>query len=530
MTVFASVRYRLVPEHKGKENENIWKVEIVLHHHHEWRTIPTNLYAASKDITPQMKLRNNRVLHDTMELLHLYRQRLEHLKLRNYELDTDTILKIITVQSEVDIDFLSFGEHWIENKRKVKKGIGNYIAAFNSFKRFIGKDKLPCSKMSAQLLKEFERSMSDSPCAQYNYTHAIKFMFNELREIYNDNDSNMLFVKRSVERWEPDKPYYPKSGYRALTLEQIRAIAAIPDEKRANSKRNFARDVFLISFMTMGTNAIDLYNCEYDENGNITYERAKVKNRRADKARMVIRPYPLLLPYLEKYNVRRFDPKKVFRFYRNYNTPNSFTYALDRGLKSVGEAIGVPGLTFYAARHSMATIATNDLGINKYVVHEMLNHRIPLFRVTSMYIRKTFDEINAANFKLLDYVFGEREEEGVRNTFVDPDGEFGSSVFIDCLEEVDDNPISFNYMVIPQDKLPDDTWRVIIRMAYEGEDVDIPTSIIVGKDDLNRDFEIMDASIIDRCEALAEICRDKISDINFGTIDNIQDILAILRD
>jgi hypothetical protein len=98
------------------------------------------------------------------------------------------------------------------------------------------------------------------------------------------------------------------------------------------------------------------------------------------------------------------------------------------------------------------------------------------------------------------------------------------------LEEVDDNPISFNYMVIPQDKLPDDTWRVIIRMAYEGEDVDIPTSIIVGKDDLNRDFEIMDASIIDRCEALAEICRDKISDIDFGTIDNIQDILAILRD
>ena len=71
---------------------------------------------------------------------------------------------------------------------------------------------------------------------------------------------------------------------------------------------------------------------------------------------------------------------------------------------------------------------------------------------------------------------------------------------------------------------------MILRVAYRGEDVDIPTSIIVDKNDMNRNFEIMDTDIIDRCEALAEICRDKISDINFGTIDNIQDILAILRD
>ena len=529
MKVWASVRYKLVPEHKGKDKENIWKVEIVLHHHHEWRTIPTNLYASSKDITPEMKLRNNRVLRDTMEILRLYRQRLEHLQLRNYDLDTDTILKLITVRSEVDIDFFSFGEHWIENKRKSKKGIGNYSSAFNSFKRFVGKDSLPCSKMSSQLLKEFERSLSASPCAANNYTHAIRFMFNEIREIYNDNDSDMLFVRRSVERWKADKPYIPKSGYRALTLEQIRAIAALPDEKRSNSQRNFAKDVFLISFMTMGSNAIDLYNCEYDEDGNITYERAKVKDRRADKARIVIKPYPLLLPYLEKYNVRRFDPKKVFRFYRKYSNPNTFTGSLDRGLKVVGEEIGVPDLTFYAARHSMATIATNDLGINKYVVHEMLNHRIPLFRVTSMYIRQSFDEINNANFKLLDYVFGEREEEGTRNTFIDPDGEFGSSVFIDSLEELDDEPVTFNYMVIPQDMLPDETWRVVIRMAYQGEDVEIPTSVIVGKDDLNRDFEIIDGCTIDRCEALVESCREKVRDLDFDCINSIQDILLLLR-
>ena len=529
MAVCASVRYRLVPEHRGKEKENIWKVVIVLHHHHEWRTIPTNLYAASKDITPEMKLRNNRVLHDTMEILHLYRQRLEHLQLRNYDLDTDTILKLITVRSEVDIDFFSFGEHWIENKRKVKKGIGNYSAAFNSFRRFVGKSSLPCSRMSSQLLKEFERSLSAIPCAACNYTHAIRFMFNEIREIYNDNDSDMLFVRRSVERWKADKPYIPKSGYRALTLEQIRAIAALPDEKRSNSQRNIARDVFLISFMTMGSNAVDLYSCEYDDDGNITYERAKVKDRRDDKARIVIRPYPLLLPYLEKYNVRRFHPKKVFRFYRKYSNASSFTNSLDRGLKLVGEEIGVPDLTFYAARHSMATIATNDLGINKYVVHEMLNHRIHLFKVTDRYLRQSFDEINDANFKLLDYVFGCHEEEGTRNTFVDPDGEFGCSVFVDSLEEVEDSLVSLRYMVIPQDKLPEEKWRVIMRMTFMDESVDIPTSIIVGKDGLNKNFDITDGSIIDRCETLLQQCEQELKVIDIDKMNSIKELLDALN-
>ena len=44
----SSIRYVLTPEHRGKEN--LWKVDIILHHHYERRTIPTNIYATTKDI------------------------------------------------------------------------------------------------------------------------------------------------------------------------------------------------------------------------------------------------------------------------------------------------------------------------------------------------------------------------------------------------------------------------------------------------------------------------------------------------
>lgn len=42
----------------------------------------------------------------------------------------------------------------------------------------------------------------------------------------------------------------------AISLEHLRALAAIPDEERSNSSCNVARDVFLISFMMMGANSI----------------------------------------------------------------------------------------------------------------------------------------------------------------------------------------------------------------------------------------------------------------------------------
>ena len=377
---------------------------------------------------------------------------------------------------------------------------------------------------------KFEKSLREEGMLSNGYCYAIKKLFTEARLHYNDNAEGKTVITRSLDLFIPQKDL-KQADRRVLTAEQVRKVKELGDiTVNMQRRRDIGRDVFLMSFLTMGTTTIDLYECELDAEGNITYERAKVRDRRSDRARIVIRPHSVLKPLMEKYaNPDYPTDRHAFCFYKRYADAETFGGVVNKGLKEVGTAIGVEGLNFYAARHSMATIATNDLGINKYVVHEMLNHRIPLFRVTSMYIRQSFDEINNANFKLLDYVFGGREEEGTRNTFIDSDGEFGSSVFIDSLEELDDEPITFNYMVIPQDMLPYETWRVVIRMSYQGEDIEIPTSVIVGKDDLNRDFEIIDGCTIDRCEALVDTCKEKVRDIDFDCISCIQDILALLR-
>ena len=79
--------------------------------------------------------------------------------------------------------------------------------------------------------------------------------------------------------------------------------------------------------------------------------------------------------------------------------------AINIGLKEIGREIGIDNLQYYAARHSMATIAINKVGINKYIVNDMLCHTDISMKITDLYIKKDFTPINDANFKLLEYVF-----------------------------------------------------------------------------------------------------------------------------
>ena len=83
-----------------------------------------------------------------------------------------------------------------------------------------------------------------------------------------------------------------------------------------------------------------------------------------------------------------------------------FNQAINIGLKEVGKEVGVVGLQFYAARHSLATIAVNDANIPIYTVNAMLNHTDPKMRITELYIKKSFKVINVANSEVLNLVLG----------------------------------------------------------------------------------------------------------------------------
>ena len=110
------------------------------------------------------------------------------------------------------------------------------------------------------------------------------------------------------------------------------------------------------------------------------------------------------MPLVEKYRDK--TGKRVFNFYQYYKNPDTFNYAINKGLKKIGklESINIEDLEFYAARHSWATIATNQAKVNKYTVHTALNHVDEEMKVTDRYIDKSYSLIDAANRKVLNFV------------------------------------------------------------------------------------------------------------------------------
>ena len=161
-------------------------------------------------------------------------------------------------------------------------------------------------------------------------------------------------------------------------------------------------------------NSVDLYNCDELKDNMIKYFRTKTATRRDDKAEIHVEVNPFIKNLIEKYEDK--TKQKVFRFSRMYADHLNFNSAINKGLKEIekdintelkqmGKDIVIDDLEFYAARHSWATIARNDLEIDKYIVHEALNHVDGKMKITDIYIEKDFNMINEANRKVIDYVF-----------------------------------------------------------------------------------------------------------------------------
>ena len=385
----------------NKKADGTWNVVIRFTHKTKVRFIPTTLYITKKDITASFKIKNANILDRCNDIIKEYRNRLSELSLEFNDIDIDTIVSYIRQKKEnKGVSFTRFAAKWIEES--IIKGIKNYKTALNALCSFVGRDNILCEEINVKTMKAFENALKDRPRAQSLYPNCIKTMFNAARDYYNDEDNDIIRIKHSLDKYKPVEQNIAEK--RALDVETIRRIFALPYDnikvKGKSSRHDLALDCFRLSFCLMGMNSADLYYADKLEDNVIIYDRMKTKDRRRDKAEIQVKITNYIKPLVEKYKGK----ERVFNFYERFTTMESFNRAINIGLKEIGKEIGIERLQFYAARHSMATIAVNDVKISKYIVNDMLNHTDQSLRITELYIKKDFNTINEANVKLLDYV------------------------------------------------------------------------------------------------------------------------------
>ena len=402
----ATFKYEVCKDRKRKDGT--YNVKIRITHNRQIKRLATSIYVTKDDVTKGFKIKNQQIIEELEKIIISYRSKCNTLSLYIRDMSMDELVNVLTRTSEdnIGVDFITFAREWIENNGQ-KSSIGIYKSALNALVRFLGRDKLSFKELNYAFLKSFEEYLGQRR-AMSLYMGAIRHLYNEAKLKYNDEDADSIRIP-----WSPFKKYVipatPSLRERALDISIVREIFMLPYILNKNGEEkqclyNFAKDMFILSFCLMGMNSADLYLCTDIKNGIITYNRAKTASRRLDRAKMCVAIPNEIIWLYEKY--KDIAGERVFSFYKRYGSYQKFNTGINDGLKKIGNAIGVDDLEFYSARHSWASIARNELKVDKATVGEALNHVDKENSVTDIYIKKDYSLINEVNRRVVNLVLG----------------------------------------------------------------------------------------------------------------------------
>ncbi|MCM1033772.1 MAG: site-specific integrase [Odoribacter sp.] len=250
-----------------------------------------------------------------------------------------------------------------------------YTATLNNFKRFVcetmdhnlpfreGGLMLDC--LNADVMRAYEAWQKKRGVAP----NTISFYNRILRAVYN------RAVERGIiENRNPFRHVYTgidKTAKRAIPLHMIKQIRYL--DLSLNPTLDYARDIFLLSFMLRGMSFIDMAFLRKSDlkNNYITYRRRKTGQRMTiqwtKEMQLVINKYPeneseYLLPIIK-------NPGSNER-----STYRNACYNINHNLKVLSKLLGLPiPLTLYVARHSWAS-AAKAKGIPVSVISEGMGH------------------------------------------------------------------------------------------------------------------------------------------------------------
>lgn len=384
----ATITYKIEEPKKDKTR----KVSITLSHKGIRKRIHTNITIKECDLTKQGKIKSDSLKRNIEDTINTLKNRLYEIKigLGNKDADIEWIYSQLTGNVKT-LDFFEYTRKWIE--KSSNKGKSNYSIMLNSLHRFLKCDMLSFSDINYNLLNNYKDYLTGHPRAQSLYLGCMRHIFNEAIREYNMDDNKVI----------TNNPFNSFTIPKSVSMTKNRIISDDNLIKLFNfhgtRRVGMARDCYILSFCLIGMNSVDLYECTSYSNGILAYDRAKTRDRRTDNAHIEIVVPNIIKPLFDKYK----GDSRVFDFYKKYSNAANFNKHINKGLHIIADTLGIPHFDFYSARHTWASIARNRLGIDKYTIHEALNH-VSDMNITDIYIQKDYTNINKANEKVIAYI------------------------------------------------------------------------------------------------------------------------------
>lgn len=407
----------------NRRADGTYNVKIRVTHHREVKYLSTPFYVTQSQLTRTGKIKD-KVMLDLLDN--------EIVRLRKRVYDIGFVVDSLSMEQlirhiQADSDTINFTDYMQKKINELHKSRDNgtaktYQNALNSLLRYNNNMPIPFSSMTkAYMLEYYKYLLSHIQVTTANrYVNVLKIFYKMAQKELNDEEADVFIVKYNcfdAIQFEKSADAHSRSFE---TIEEMQAVIDVPYKDYWSF--NFLKDMFILSFVCLGTNAADLFQltkADYQD-GILTYCRQKTSRRMGSKSELKIRVPEVGRIILEKYSG---DQYYLIDFGGHKRSLNVF-----RKVSVVFEAAGLNNITiehkiglnsskyvFYSARHTMATFARNICNIDKATVHEMLNHTgSKEFAITDVYLRRDFTHLWEANDKLMslfDWSFYTKQKE-----------------------------------------------------------------------------------------------------------------------
>lgn len=240
-----------------------------------------------------------------------------------------------------------------------------YASALRSIRRYREDEDIPLECLTTEVMEGYQAWLQQQGSAP----NTVSFYFRILRAVYNRAVDDGLTENR-----RPFRHVYTgvdKTVKRGLPLPTMKKIKGL--DLSLTPDMEYARDMFLLSFMLRGMSFIDMALLKKTDlnHGHVVYRRRKTRQQLSvawtPEMQKILDRYPknetdYLLPIIRKTTANERCLLK--------NTGEK----INRRLKAIGEMVGLSiPLTMYVARHSWATIARSR-GVPLSVISEGLGH------------------------------------------------------------------------------------------------------------------------------------------------------------
>lgn len=395
---------------KDRKKDGTYAVSIRITHNRKSRYIPTNIFVNDKQITRTGNIKD-KFVQDIIE------KKLESLREMSYEInmyaaDKDVDQFMILLKKKIDsTDYFAFAEKELEklNRDPDRKGTYRvYRNALISLKKYVGRDTLPFDDMKKSLIQGYYDYLLTkiSPTTANDYLVRLKTFHNAAIRKLNDEEAGVIVVKYHCFDGLDREPSSKNQSKSFRKVEEMQAVIDCPYVSK--ERANFAKDMFILSFLLHGINMEDIYALKHNQykNGYITYYRHKILRKCGNNAKTIVNVLEVADMIIKKYAgdkkyLIKFSRLDYQRSYTNLYIHHIFQAA---GIEDPDEDIEINRIgkphkeyTFNTARHSMATFCRNFCGYPKDVTDAMLVHQPD---EVDVYYVKPYELMWEANEKL----------------------------------------------------------------------------------------------------------------------------------